>query len=196
MTIASRITVTGKATLLLPDGRKLTASKGITVSEGNTLVIDKYGSTATGTGILNATGADWAAGIGGGYKGAGGTVTINGGTVTANGGSYAAGIGGGYTGAGGTISITGGAVTATGGSRAAGIGGGERGAGGAVTINGGAVTATGGQDAVGIGAGDGSSVHGTLAIGTGVTVWVKDSEGASWESYVVDVRHRYMKAEK
>ena len=203
--VSERIKIEGSVFLLLPDGKTLTASKGITVSSGNTLVIDKYGSTATGTGTLIAGGAgttsQYAAGIGGGDYGDGGTVTINGGTVTATGGHSGAGIGGGYSGAGGTVTIKGGTVTANGGAGgagiggggsggaggnvtinsgsvtangggyAAGIGGGSLGAGGTVTINGGTVTATGGQDAVGIGGGANSSSHGTLKIGTGVHVY-------------------------
>ena len=39
-------------------------------------------------------------------------MTISGGTVTANGGKYGAGIGGGYKGDGGTVTITGGSVIA------------------------------------------------------------------------------------
>ncbi|MFQ9600403.1 MAG: hypothetical protein ACLRZ3_12445, partial [Flavonifractor plautii] len=46
-----------------------------------------------------------------------------GGNVTASGGEDAAGIGGGWKGSGGTITIHGGSVTATGGGSAAGIGG-------------------------------------------------------------------------
>ena len=95
-----------------------------------------------------------AAGIGGGYGGSGGTITIHGGKVKANGGDAAAGIGGGRRGSGGddhhprrqchrnrrtmmqpesaadvmasggTVTIHGGSVTATGGDSAAGIGGG------------------------------------------------------------------------
>lgn len=53
-------------------------------------------------------------GIGGGYDGNGGTVTISGGTVTATGGDNAAGIGSGDLGNGGIVNIYGGTVTATG----------------------------------------------------------------------------------
>ena len=198
--IASRITVTGSVGLLLPDGRKLTASKGITVTGSNSLTIN--GGTGQNAGILEATGDDndEAAGIGGGYNGAGGTVTINGGTVTATGGKFAAGIGGGFQGDGGTVTINGGTVTATGGyngagigggysgagwtvtinngtvtatgvSGGAGIGGGYYGAGGTVTISGGSVTANGVNNAVGIGRGYGSGSDGTLEIGDGVHVY-------------------------
>ena len=226
--IGSRITVSGSVGLILPDGRKLTASKGITVTGSNSLTIN--GGTGQNAGILEATGGDRAAGIGGGYQEVGGKVTINGGTVTANGGEGAAGIGGGwygttggtvtinggtveaiggsidgssggagigggYYGAGGTVTINNGTVTATGVSGGAGIGGGYYKGGGTVTITGGSVTANGGQNAYGIGRGYDGGSDGTLTL-TGVTMQVKDSEEASWESYVEDVRHRYMKADE
>ena len=80
--------------------------------------------TATGGGTDRG-----GAGIGGGNKGSGGTITITGGEVTATGGGTGwsgAGIGGGNNGSGGTITITGGVVNATGGGGGgAGIGGGS-----------------------------------------------------------------------
>ncbi|MGM9760744.1 MAG: Ig-like domain-containing protein [Parabacteroides sp.] len=95
------------------------------------------------SGTIIANGGTNAAGIGGGYNGAGGTITISGGTVTATGGEFGAGIGGGYNGAGGTITISGGTVTAKSGYRYnVGIGGGQNGAGGTITISGGEVTVT------------------------------------------------------
>jgi hypothetical protein len=97
--------------------------------------------TANSTGSLEAVGGYSGAGIGGGYNGAGGTITISGGTVNALGGYHGAGIGGGLIGAGGTITITGGIVTATSEENGAGIGGGFRGAGGTIAITGGIVTA-------------------------------------------------------
>ena len=197
-TIDSRITVSGSVGLILPDGRKLTASKGITVTGSNSLTIN--GGTGQNAGILEATGGDRAAGIGGGHQEVGGEVTINGGTVTATGGEFAAGIGGGYERASGTVTINGGTVEAIGGSKGAGIGGGYGGDGGTVTINngtvtatgvsggagigggyygageavtisGGSVTANGDNNAVGIGRGYGSGSDGTLKIGTGVHVY-------------------------
>lgn len=48
----------------------------------------------------------------------------------------------------------------------------------------------------GIGAGTYSTSNpGTLTIGTGVTIQVKDAEEDPWADYVVDVRHKFMKAE-
>jgi hypothetical protein len=173
VTVTGRITIDGSVNLLLPDGMTLNANSGITVSSGNTLVIDKYGSTATGTGTLTADSGNFAAGIGGEDGGSGGTVIIKGGIVNANGGYGAAGIGGGYHGAGGPVNISGGTVTAYGGDDAAGIGGGSGGAGGNVTITRGTVTAkggaeggTGGDAGAGIGGGC-NGAGGTVTINGG-----------------------------
>ena len=91
-TINTRVTVTGHVHLILADGCKLTASKGIEVSEGDSLTI--YGQT-NGSGALEATGESYNAGIGGSFRNENsGTVTIHGGTVNATSNS-GAGIGGG-----------------------------------------------------------------------------------------------------
>ena len=178
--ISDRITVTGSVTLLLPDGMTLNAQKGITVAGSNELTIDKFGSTATGTGTLNATGASFSAGIGGFYDVSAdrdaGTVIIEGGTVNATGGDAAAGIGGATFGACGNVTITGGTVTAqgdgwTGQANFAGAGIGSGGgynseAKGSVTITGGNVTAIGNYGGAGIGGGSCAEESG----GKGVTV--------------------------
>ena len=219
--IADRVTVTGSVGLILPDGRKLTASKGITVTGSNSLTIN--GGTGQNAGILEATGGDRAAGIGGGYQEAGGEVTINGGKVTANGGEYAAGIGGGwygttggtvtinggtveaiggsnggagigggYYGVGGTVTINNGTVTATGVSGGAGIGGGYYKSGGTVTITGGSVTANGGQNAHGIGRGYDGGSDGTLTIADGLLMMVS-TDNEDWSEYDGSTRTQYMK---
>jgi hypothetical protein len=132
-------------------------------------------------GTVNATGGQCGAGIGGAYKGNGGSVYVYGGNVTATGGQYGAGIGGGYrytstsAGRGGTLTVTGGTVNATGGEYSSGIGGGYKAQGGTVTISNGNVTATGGTWGAGIGGGwaaDGGNVtisggSVTVAAGTG-----------------------------
>ena len=82
------------------------------------------GSVVVNGGIVNATGGNQAAGIGGGFFGAGAAVTVNGGMVSAHGGSGAAGFGGGYNGAGGVLNVNGGTLTAEGGTDAPGIGAG------------------------------------------------------------------------
>ena len=94
-------------------------SSGIFVPQGKTL-------TLQGSGTLNATGAQYAAGIGSYNLSSCGNITINGGTVNATGGQYAAGIGSGSDNCScGSISIRGGTVNATGGDGAAGIGSGN-----------------------------------------------------------------------
>ncbi|MDO5431200.1 hypothetical protein [Eubacterium sp.] len=150
---------------------------GLNVPDGASLTVD---SDNTNPGSLTAQSTDrrfvfsYGAGIGGGYNGNGGEVTINGGMVTAcsNEGTktaYGAGIGGGHGGAGGKVIINGGTVTAYSSSGAttaygAGIGGGDKGgAGGSITINGGTVTAYSGKDtmkAYGAGIGGGYDGNG------------------------------------
>jgi hypothetical protein len=175
VTVTGRITVSGTVNLLLPDGKTLNASRGITVSEGNTLVIDKFDSESTGTGTLNATGVNNSAGIGGEINQAGGNITIKGGTVTATGGYSGAGIGGGNKGSGGIITISDTAdVTANGGENGAGIGGGYYGAGGTITISGGTVNATGGDSAAGIGGGYGK--YDDHSVGAGGTIYISGGD--------------------
>lgn len=176
--------------LMLSGGNTLKSGSfaaGLGVPEGASVTID----SVPDTGRLTATGADAAAGIGGGNNKAGGTVTINGGIIDAiavsrQGTGGGAGIGGGASGAGGDITINGGKVTAAGCNSAAGIGGGYRGAGGAVTINGGSVVAKG--DGAGIGTGDQytSSDFGTVTISGGtVTATGGDSAAGIGGGYQV-----------
>lgn len=124
------------------------------------------GSLTIHGGHIEATGAKYGAGIGGGEdRGiqSGCTYTQYGGDVRAIGGEYAAGLGGGYAGhQGGEVKVYGGKVTATGGTNGAGIGGGDGGDGGHVHVygSGADVTALGGKNAAGIGggnSGDGSN---------------------------------------
>ena len=117
--------------------------------------------TSEDNGVLNATGGNDAAGIGGGRDNSGysgSNITISGGNVTATGGVAGAGIGGGYHGNGSNITISGGNVTATtsDGGWGAGIGGGSGRNGSNITISGGNVTAIGSTGA-GIGSGSGGS---------------------------------------
>ena len=149
----SRITVSGDVNIILTDGAELAANGGVTVEGENSLTIWAQSTNAV-AGKLTAWGGRNQAGIGGGDKGAGGTVTVNGGTVEAHGGGWGAGIGGGNEGAGGEVTINGGTVEAYGGGWGAGIGGGDEGDGGTVTINGGTVEAHGGDYGAGIGGGN------------------------------------------
>ena len=188
VTIDSRVTVMGNVHLILTDGCTLTVNGGIQVTGGKALgggSLTIYGQK-NGTGALIATGTSSDdAGIGGGYIGNGGTITIHGGTVNATGGNSGAGIGGGSGGNGGTVTINGGTVTDTGGDGGAGIGGGRdigvgggyNGDGGTVTIHGGKVTATGSYGGAGIGGGrrgDGGTV--TIAGGTVTATNATDGE--------------------
>lgn len=106
---------------------------GIKVASLNSLTI--YAQSA-GTGALNATGGDWSAGIGGDNDNANcGTVTIYGGNITATGSSDGAGIGAGFYGWGGDVSVYGGTVTAEcGGYDYSGIGSSENGRHGTLTV--------------------------------------------------------------
>ena len=176
VTISTRITVTGTANLILTDGTTLTASKGITVADGNALNIyaQSEGDTA-GSLQINSVDA-YNAGIGGEYdnKNAG-TVNIHGGKITTTGGGNGAGIGGFWAGNGGNITIYGGTVDAVGGKYAAGIGGGQPdntgGNGGTVTIYGGTVTAKGSTDGgAGIGGGATGGNGGTVIINGGTVI--------------------------
>ena len=174
--ISTRITVSGEVNLILCDGATLTASKGITVAEGNTLNIyaQSEGNTA-GSLLINSV-DDYHAGIGGVYENKNaGTVNIHGGKITTTGGGNGAGIGGFWAGNGGNITIYGGTVDAVGGKFAAGIGGGQPGDtggnGGTVTIYGGTVTAKGSTDGgAGIGGGHTGGNGGNVTINGGTVI--------------------------
>ena len=186
--IGEALTVSGTVNLILLDGATLTANKGIIVNDGNTLNIYgqsggtgklvSTGAADTGNagigsrvfrnsgainiygGIVEATGNQGGAGIGGGSDGRG-NVTIYGGTVTARPGGRGAAIGGG-NGAGAEVIIYSGTVYAYTGSFGAGIGGGYGGSNIRVTIYGGDITATGCEGA-GIGGGyEGSNIRVTI----------------------------------
>ena len=90
--------------------------------KGNLTITDENGTD----GILNATGGDFGAGIGGGLMGDASNITSTGGKVEATGSDFGAGIGGGGGGSGSNITITGSAeVTAKSLHFGAGIGGGD-----------------------------------------------------------------------
>ena len=160
--VSERINVTGDAKLILRDGAKLTAEKGIRLPANDKISLTVYGQRG-GTGALTANGPGYCAGIGGNEGESGGMLTVNGGSVTASGGDFGAGVGGGDEGTGGTVTVNGGSLTAYGKNGSAGIGGGDYGSGGELTVTGGTVAATGstrsagdnatGQAAPGIGAG-------------------------------------------
>lgn len=154
--ISGLIEVVGSANLILKDGCKLTASKGINVATGSALTI--YGQGGINgenavPGELICLGEYDQAGIGGEYGEFTGDIIINGGKIKSTGGDYGAGIGGGCEGLGTSIIINGGIVEANGGKDAPGIGGATGYGIASITINGGIVTANGGENAPGIGGG-------------------------------------------
>lgn len=167
LTASKGITVAKNRTLNIYEGwtgaRASTPTVGMLIATGDTNT----------SGIGGDTGSD---------SRNGGTVTINGVTVNATGSNYAAGIGGGYgNGSGCTVTINNGTVTATGGENGVGIGGGgSSGAGGTLTINGGTVTANGGSaEKAGIG---GGGSEGTIELGTGVRMQTS-TDNINWSDY-------------
>ncbi len=179
VTIISRISVSGTANLILVDGCTLTASSGITVNSSATLNI--YGQTNNSGKLVAKAATYYQAGIGGsGENQSSGTIRIDGGTIEATGGDYGAGIGGGYKGTDSNITINGGTITATGGSNAAGIGGGRYSSGQNITINGGAVTAKGGNGS-GAGIGGGNGGTGSYITINGGTVTAIGGTGGQWQ---------------
>ena len=151
VTISSRITISGDVILNLGNGATLTASKGIELSQSNTLTINGPGALIINDCDQNKSGIG-AASVG--------TLTINGGTINVTGGQYGAGFGGDvHNTSGGTITINGGIINVTGGQYGAGIGGGyddqygQHTFCGNIYINGGQVTVTAGEKACGIGPG-------------------------------------------
>ena len=158
---------------------------GLELNDGASVTIrdeDKDGGSLTATGGNNGAGigSGWngtagditisgsavaatsngGAGIGSSRDGTVGNITIEGGSeVTATGHNAAASIGSGWKGTAGDINISGSTVTATGHDRGAGIGSGWKGAAGNINIEGGSkVEATGGTSSAGIG----SSLDGTV----------------------------------
>lgn len=193
-----RFVVKGDVHLILAAGCTLNATKGITVSEGNSLTIYAQSTVKDEMGTLNASGS-WSAGIGGyaidrdSPERNCGSVTINGGIVSAQGSSACAGIGGAgwgnayFTTYGncGTITINGGWVTAYGAgkmlmaSAAAAIGNSGGGSGGTIRITGGTITVEpSGVLAAAIGGGADNFV-GSIVVSGGRIIANVNSSGSS-----------------
>ena len=152
------IVLNGKTTNTVKGGFR---SSGIYVPQNKTL-------TLQGSGILNVTGDQYAAGIGGSYGSSCGNITISDGIVTATGGDSGAGIGGSYGSSCGNIVISGGTVMATGGESAAGVGSGNNHSSCGdiyISVN---VTANGGNGASGIGSGYNYSSCNNITINDGI----------------------------
>lgn len=161
------------------DGGLINISDGLVTAAG--LVGAGIGGGWGGSaGIISISGgtvhaSSSGAGIGNGYEGTGGLINISGGTIEATGGR--AGIGGGGAGTVGTINITGAAITATGGGGSAGIGGGGGESGGTINIGGGIVSVTGGTYAAGIGGGQ-NGASGNISISGGTVTVTGGVQGA------------------
>lgn len=170
--LTNRPNIIGTVCLILCDNAVLTAPKGISVINNNTL---KIYSQKDGTGQLIASAGDLQAGIGSWANCDGGNIEIYGGNITASGGIKAAGIGSGCNISasvhnGGTINIYGGNITANGGGGSrggAGIGGGLLCDGGSITISGGTVNARGGGSGKDYGAGIGGGATDGNKMGAG-----------------------------
>ena len=121
LTQSSRITIKNNVTLILTDGKTLTAQKGISVTADDKAALTVLAQSG-GTGALTVTGVKDAqndACIGGEHSSnrwSCGTVSIYGGRITTSGNFMGAGIGGANSAPGGTISILGGQVDISGGS--------------------------------------------------------------------------------
>ena len=193
------ISCLGNAIIVL-NGGTTNSLKGGFHSPGIHVPVNKT-LTLQGSGTLNTTGNDYAAGIGSGYQSSCGNITISGGNITATGGQYAAGIGSGHDHSYcGNITINAGTVIAIGHSGttaenegAVGIGSGSyysncEG----ITISGGTVTATGSQYGAGIGSGSYESDCGYITISGGTVTATGGEKGAgigdsSNNSFCVDM---------
>lgn len=188
VTIGSRITATGDVHLVLMDGFKLTASKGITVNydatSNNALTIYAQSDGTGMGGLLVNSVDDNLAGIGGGDYQDCGVITINGGDLDIKCGENGANIGSGrhpYNNStinNGVVTINGGKLNLRSNSmgNAAAIGGGEYTSGGTITINGGNITANGSTYGAGIGGCDGYG-GGVITINGG-TITAKGMSGS------------------
>lgn len=153
VTINDRVSTMGNVNLILKDGCKFTAKRGIGLQPDSNISI--YGQ-GEGSGELSIDSCAFGnAGIGSNNGGSCGDITINGGCVDVRGGTDAAGIGSGYSlSTCGQITINGGNVFATAGDGGSGIGSGYNSSSClGISINGGSVFAAGGTNASGIGGG-------------------------------------------
>ena len=188
VTFEYRAGVKGDVTLIIPDGYTLTASRGIVVSEGNSLTINGEGS-----GTLNIPDGGGGAGIGGDLHQNCGNITINSGNFYISAGENAgAGIGGGVYGNGGNITINGGTINVIAEGGGAGIGGGYRGNGGNVTINGGTINVSGSSGAASIGKGEDGTDDGSITLGEGVKLKVS-ADNSTWSDFDGTNHRQYMK---
>ena len=172
VTMNGPIHIRREVNLVLSDGTKLNAPKGIIVDNeaGGALYI---WAQEKGTGSLEANGDDDAAGIGATEDIESGPIHIYGGKITARGDDDSAGIGGAlrsYVHGGVHIDVPDGyaddftTIQAWGGENGSGIGEGNGHNGGDVHIYGGTVYAWGGEDGAGIGAGQDNNLFRPIEI--------------------------------
>lgn len=121
--------------------------------ENSLRITSETGMKKEYAGSLDVTGGKNGAGIGGGHKNTGSTVTIDGGAVTATGGTDGAGIGGGFECNETKVIINGGKISSKSTTDGSGIGGGTKNINAEVIINGGNIEASGGNNGSGIGGG-------------------------------------------
>ena len=184
----------GNANIILADGMQGRACSGFSSNYPAVFVPKDKTLTISGTGslIADADPANYAAGIGGGYKIDCGSIVIAGGVIQAFGSDFGAGIGSGYFASCDGIIISGGVVTqAVGGQYAAGIGSGNAGSCGNIVISGGQIGgryvnwfyygAIGGERAAGIGCGNSDSSCGDITIGAGITYVVAKMGEAGYQ---------------
>lgn len=140
--------------------------------------------TLRGSGLLEATGTESGAAIGGGYNYMDhddcGNIVIEGGRISATAGasSTAAAIGSGYHRSCGTITISGGTVTATSAGTGAAIGSGETGSCGTISISDGTVNANSSNWGAAIGSGNNYATCGTIGINGGTVTATSTGFGA------------------
>lgn len=168
----------GDATIILSGTNKVkggASRPAIYIPENKTL-------TLCGSGLLEATGTESGAAIGGGSDYMNhddcGNIVIAGGHISATAGASSAAIGSGYHHSCGTITITGGTVTATSAGKGAAIGSGETGSCGTISISGGTVNANSSNWGAAIGSGYNYATCGTIGISGGTVTATSTGFGA------------------
>ena len=218
VTMNGTLHICREVNLVLSDGAKMIAPTGIVVDAGMGGALYVW-AQEKGTGCLEATGNDRAAGIGATKKIESGPIRIFGGQISAWGQTDSAGIGGAYQsyvkGDGITIGVPAGfpdtftTVNAWGGENGSGIGEGNGHDGGGVTITGGTINAWGGEDGAGIGAGQdndlfrpivitGGNIHaygGKNAAGIGLGPRYADHGGNMRNTIEISGKNTYVYAE-
>ena len=169
----------GDATIILSGTNKVKGG----ASNRSAIYIPKDKTlTLRGSGLLEATGTESGAAIGGGYNYMGhddcGNIVIEGGRISAAAGTSSAAIGSGYHQSCGTITITGGTVTATSDGTGAAIGSGETGSCVTISISGGTVNANSSNLGAAIGSGNNWATCGTIGISGGTVTATSTGIGA------------------